>query len=552
MNKTMLWAALGLCAAVHVYAEPLTQISAGHIYTQDPHQPVVESMLVDSTRGIVVALGTREQMAQRAPAAKRLDLGTASVIPGLVDAHGHLLNQGLSMARADLVGTKSKAGVIERLQAKAVDLGPDSWLLGRGWDQNDWPVAEFPTAADLDAAFPDRPVFLRRVDGHAAWANSRALASTAKDLSGNWQPEGGRILRDAQGQATGVFIDAAIALIAKQVPIPSDAEMRQAFLTAMNEAASLGLTGVHDMGISLRQFEVLRKLDQTEGLPIRVYAHADGDAAALQALCGLGTVGAAGDRLQLRAVKMYVDGALGSRGARLLEDYSDEPGNRGLWLTEPARFEELVRRASDCGLQIATHAIGDGANRMVLDTYARVKGDALPAARWRIEHAQIVTPKDLARFAELGVIASMQPTHATSDMPWVPARLGPNRISGAYAWKTLLNSGARMAFGSDFPVEAVSPLLGLYAAMSRQDLDQQPPGGWLPEQRLSLAEAVAAFTTGAAYASFQEGQLGRLSPGFQADFVVFGSDPFDADARSVVDLAVRQTWVAGQQMYPQR
>lgn len=551
MTMKAISALVAMCLAVSLHAEPLTQISAGKIYTQDPHQPAVESMLVDSERGIVVALGTRAEMSGRAPSATQLDLGSASIIPGLVDAHGHLLGLGLGMARADLMGTASKAEVIVRLRAKATELDPGSWLLGRGWDQNDWPGTEFPTATDLDAAFPDRPVFLRRVDGHAGWANTRALAKASKDLNGDWQPDGGRILRDAQGQPTGVFIDAAIGLIAQQIPQPSKNEMRQAFRAAMTYAAAKGLTGVHDMGISLAQFEILRELDRTEGLPIRVYAHADGDAAALQALCGLGSVGAPGDRLQLRAVKMYVDGALGSRGARLLEDYSDEAGHRGLWLTEPARFEELVRRASECGLQIATHAIGDGANQMVLDTYAKVKGDDLAAARWRIEHAQIVDPADLSRFAQLGVIASMQPTHATSDMPWVPARLGPNRLSGAYAWKSLLDSGAHLAFGSDFPVERVSPLLGLYAAISRQDLAQQPVDGWLPEQRVSLAEAIAAFSTGAAYASFEEGQMGRLSPGFQADFVVFGSDPFAAQARQVVDLPVLQTWVGAKQVHAQ-
>ncbi len=542
---------LALILAAQVQSAPLVQINAERIRTQDPHQPIVESMLIDADRGIVVALGTREAMAERAPQAEQRNLDTATIIPGLIDAHGHLLGQGLGMARADLVGTQSIAEVIERLQAKAAELPADAWLLGRGWDQNDWETADFPTAADLDAAFPDRPVFLRRVDGHAAWANSRALAVAKRDLSGDWQPDGGRILRELAGNPSGVLVDTAIGLVEQHIPQPGRDELRQAYLAAMNYAAAKGLTGVHDMGLSFAHFEVLRELEGAGELPIRVYAHANGDALALRALCAFGPYGQAGGRLQLRAVKLYVDGALGSRGARLLADYSDEPGHRGLWVTKPKPFEQLVRRADACGLQIATHAIGDEANRMVLDTYARVKGADLATARWRIEHAQIVSPADLDRFAELGVIASMQPTHATSDMPWVPARLGPDRLDGAYAWKHLLNSGARLAFGSDFPVERVSPLLGLYAALTRQDLQQQPRGGWLPDQKLTLGEALAAFTTGAAYASFEEGQIGRLSPGYQADFVVMQRDPFDLPARQIVDLRVEQTWVAGQPVYQQ-
>ena len=540
---------LALALGLPVCAEPLVQISAAKIYTQDPHQAVVESMLVDSRRGIVVALGTRAEMAQRAPDARLVDLGSATVTPGLIDAHGHLLGQGLGMARADLVGTRSKGEILERLRLKAAELPPESWLLGRGWDQNDWENAAFPSAADLDRAFPNRPVFLRRIDGHAGWANSAALARVKRDLSGEWQPEGGRILRDGSGKPTGVFVDAAIALVEREIPQPTKAEIRQAFAVAMQFAASSGLTGVHDMGMSFAQFEVLRQMDREDALPIRVYAHADGDALALRALCALGPFGKAGDRLQLRAVKLYMDGALGSRGARLLADYSDEPGNRGIWVTEPAQLEALVRRADQCGLQVATHAIGDEANRVVLDTYARVKGERLAAARWRVEHAQIVDPSDLGRFAELGVIASMQPTHATSDMPWVPARLGPDRLGGAYAWREMLKTGSHLAFGSDFPVEAVSPLLGLYAAITRQDLDQLPRGGWLPDQRLDLAEALAAFTVGAAYASFEEGQIGRLSPGFQADLVAFDADPFDVSARAIVDLTIEQTWVAGKPVF---
>jgi len=321
---------------------------------------------------------------------------------------------------------------------------------------------------------------------------------------------------------------------------------RRAYALAFANLVANGLTGVHDAGVSRDDLQVLRELADAGELPLRIYAMADAGGAALDALCRDGLYAHAGGRLQMRAVKLYVDGALGSRGAALNADYSDDPGNRGLFVTAPEEFRRLVAKASGCGVQVATHAIGDRGNRLVLDTYAQVLGDAASGDhRWRIEHAQIVDPADIARFATLHVIASMQPTHATSDMPWAQARLGRERLAGAYAWRRFVEAGVPLALGSDFPVEQVSPLLGLYAAVTRQDLAGKPRSGWLPAQRLSLAEAVRGFSAGAAFAQFAESQLGNIAIGRRADFTVLGEDPFSIAARGIPRDRIEATIVDG-------
>jgi predicted amidohydrolase YtcJ len=509
----------------------------------------VEAMLVGSD-GRILALGPFAALSAQHPDAGRHDLGATVVLPGLIDAHGHLLNLGLALMSADLAGARSKDEVVQRLQRFAATLPEGAWLTGRGWDQNLWPEAEFPTAADLDAAFPDRPVWLRRVDGHAAWGNSAALLAATRELSGDWHPEGGRILRDDQGRATGVLIDTAMGLI--QAPAPDTAVKRRALELAVAEAARLGLTGVHDAGVSLEILGYLREMADAGRLPIRVYAMADGDGPTLDWLCQHGPYRHPGGRLQMRAVKLYADGALGSRGAALIEDYSDEPGNRGLLVTSEERLRAAVAKAVRCGIQANTHAIGDRANRMVLDLYQELVPDGERAARrFRIEHAQIVARDDLPRFAELGVIASMQPIHATSDMPWAGLRVGRDRLYGAYAWQRLRESGARLAYGSDFPVEPVNPALGLYAALTRQDADGEPPGGWLPDQRQDLGATLHGFTLGAAYAGFAEDEVGSLAPGKRADFIVLEQDPFALEAPALRTLQVQSTWVDGVPVNPQ-
>lgn len=528
-------------------AQAQTLFHNAHFHGPDPAQAPATALLVGAD-GRIRALGTASELAELATAADRVDLGGGHVLPGLIDAHGHLLNLGFALLSADLVGADSKDEVLARLRAFEARLPAGAWLTGRGWDQNRWPGAQFPTAADLDAAFPDRPVWLRRIDGHAGWANSAAMALAGRELSGQWQPDGGRILRDADGKATGVLIDAAMALVGGAEPAPDEATRLRALELALAEAARLGLTGVHDAGVSLDTLRLLRGLADQDRLPLRVYAMADGDAEALDWLCREGRYRHPGGRLEMRSVKLYMDGALGSRGAALLRDYSDEAGNRGLLVTPRERIEAAIAKAAGCGIQANTHAIGDRGNRLVLDAYARVLDGDDGAARFRVEHAQVLGEPDIPRFAELGVIASMQPIHATSDMPWAQARLGRQRLSGAYAWQRLAGTGARLAFGSDFPVEPVNPWFGLYAAITRQDADGQPPGGWLPDQRLELAAALRGFTVDAAFAGFAENEVGALAPGLRADFIVLPADPYTLSPARLRDLTVTSTWLDGRQV----
>ena len=544
----LLAAALAAPSLAHAAGE-VTVLRAARIHTENPAQPLAEAMAFDS-EGKVLALGDAATLKAQFPDAAALDLPDATVVPGLIDAHGHLPNLGLFLQRADLTDTTSKAEIIERLKAFEKNLGPGEWLLGRGWDQNDWAVQEFPIAADLDAAFPDRAVWIERIDGHAYWANSAALKASPRALDGDWQPEGGQIIRDAQGQPTGIFVDGAVGLIEGQVPALDDAATERMLAAATQYAVARGLTGVHDAGVSLQQLRAFQRLADKGDLPLRVYAMADGDSDALAWLCKNGPYHHAGGRLDMRSLKLYADGALGSRGAALIEDYSDQHGHRGLLVTPPDQLERLMRQARGCGLQVGTHAIGDRGNRIVLDAYAKVLGDEATTTdhRWRIEHAQVIAPEDIPRFGQMHVIAAMQPTHATSDMPWAETRVGPERIAGAYAWRQLLDSGALLALGSDFPVESVDPRLGLHAAVTRTDLEGHPPGGWRPQERLTREEALRGFTLDAAYAGFAEDEVGSLEVGKRADFVVLGADPL-ADDVPLATLPVRATYVDGEAVY---
>ncbi|GAA3932637.1 amidohydrolase [Luteimonas lutimaris] len=542
------------CLAATAQAADVHLLTAAHIHTSNPDQPQAQAMAWDES-GRVLAVGDADDLQARYPDAEHIDAGDATVVPGLIDAHGHLMGLGYALMQADLVGANDKAEVIARLRAYEKTLPDDAWLLGNGWDQNDWPEKTFPTAADLDAAFPDRPVWLDRVDGHAGWANSAAMKAVeaampdGESLAGDWQPDGGRILR-ADGKATGVFVDGAMDLVGKVLPEPDAAYRTQALERALAAAARDGLTGVHDMGVSADNLALYRQFADAGKLTLRIDAYANGDSKALDDLCQHGAYHHPDGRLEMRGVKLFIDGALGSRGAALLADYSDEPGNRGLLVTDPETYEGIVRKARGCHLQVATHAIGDRGNRIVVDTYERVLGDdAKSDHRWRVEHAQIVSPEDIPRFAPLGIIASMQPTHATSDMPWAEERLGKERLFGAYAWQRFLHSGAHLALGSDFPVESPDPRLGLYAAVTRQDRDGQPPGGWLPDQRLSAAEALRGFTADAAYAGFDEKEVGRLAPGLRADFVILAADPLAVPASQLDDLQIESTWLDGKPVY---
>jgi predicted amidohydrolase YtcJ len=535
-------------------AAAVVLIANARIYTADSDGSVLEpgAMAIGGS-GEILAIGKQAGLQDgfgQAAAATVIDMGGRAVLPGLIDSHGHLHGLALAFTRADLVGTASKAEILARLQDFAADLPADSWLLGRGWDQNDWPEAEMPDRGDLDAAFPDRPVWLGRIDGHAGWANSRALAAADRDLAGDWQPDGGRIHRDGQGRPTGILVDHAMTLIDSIVPpVPEDL-LDAALDTALHRLLSLGLTGVHDPGIDREILALYQRKLAIGKLPLRVYAMADGIGETLDWLCTRGAFVDPSQRLIMRAVKLYADGALGSRGAALLADYSDEPGNRGLLFRDDGQMEGDLRRVLSCGLQAAVHAIGDAANRQVLDAFERVLPDFPDnPGRHRIEHAQILHPDDIPRFAGLGIIAAMQPTHATSDMYWAEDRLGAGRLAGAYAWNSLRARAARLAFGSDFPVEKVDPMLGIHAAVTRQDLAGWPDGGWRPGERLSREQALRAFTIDAAWAAFMDDMVGSLEVGKQADFIVLDRDVMRVPADQIPQVRVEQTWVGGQRVY---
>jgi hypothetical protein len=505
-----------------------------------PDRPYAEALAVQ--QGRIVALLDDEAVKRHAAhgvEVRRLSGRLAS--PGLVDAHAHIHGYGAMRQQVDLTGTGTLQETLERVARYAERLPGDGWVLGRGWDQNDWPETAWPDADALERAVPGRPCALSRIDGHALWVNRTALERAGID-DDTADPPGGRILRDAQGVATGILIDEAERLVREEIPPPSDADIEQALELAARELMAVGLTGVHDMGMEQRVWSAMVRLAEQGRFPLRVYAYAVADDPLAARLLKEGPIHEG--NLHLIGIKVWADGALGSRGARLLDPYDDEPGTRGVWVTSPDEIARTVRRTVEAGLQPAVHAIGDAANRAALDAFESAgAGTGLPP---RLEHAQILHPDDLPRLASLGVVASMQPTHATSDMPWVERRLGEGRLEGGYAWKTLLDGGALLAFGSDFPVESIDPRLGMYAAITRQDLSGHPPGGWRAWERLTPEEALTAFTAGVAEAVGAGDQLGRLTPGAWCDVTVFASDWLEGDPADLVEAEVISVIVGGE------
>lgn len=468
-----------------------------------------------------------------------------TMIPGLIDAHGHVLSYGLGLLNVDLVGTTTEQEAAERVRAFAEENQQLEWIQGRGWNQVLWDSNEFPTAASLDALVADRPVWLRRVDGHAGWANTAAmeLAGFTRDFE---DPTGGQIIRDASGEPTGVFIDTAMSYISSMVPETSYQEIKLGLSTAMESLATFGLTSVHDAGVGSQEVAAYKELAEESPLPIRVNVMLSASDPLYLDRLSEGHFRSTDDTLAINSVKVVADGALGSRGAALIEDYSDEPGNRGLLRYNDERLEYLMRAAMNEGFQVNTHAIGDAANMIVLDNYEQlIEETDSRAMRHRVEHAQILRYEDILRFAELGVIPSMQATHATSDKNMAQDRLGEVRIQGAYAWRKLMNSGARIANGSDFPVEHPNPFYGLHASVTRQDKENDPAGGWFPEESMTTEEAFASFTIDAAYAAHQEKILGSLEAGKKADFILLDRDIFEVDPRQLWQTQVLQTWVNG-------
>lgn len=524
-------------------------VTNAHIYTSDVNRPVAEALAVRGGR-IAFVGSNRGALALAGPRTERLDLSGKTVITGMVDAHAHLLGLGQALRTVDLVGTRSYDEVIARVVERAKTARPGEWIRGRGWDQNDWADTRFPTHAALSRAVPNNPVYLTRVDGHAALVNARAL-ELAQVTAATPDPTGGRFIRDSANNPTGVLVDAAQGIVGRVVPAPSRAELREQTLAAIAEANRWGLTGIHDAGVAPEGIAVYEELAKEGRYSLRNYVMVRSSDSVLDEVLQRGPQKALYDgRLWIRAIKLVADGALGSRGAALLEPYSDDPGNIGLITTPPERIRSVAVRALKAGFQVNVHAIGDRANRLVLDQFEAAFRE-VPTAdhRFRIEHAQILRYQDIPRFAELDVIPSMQGSHQTSDMYWVPNRLGWARAQGAYAWRSLLNTGVVIPNGSDFPVEAVNPLISFHSFFTRQDADNFPPGGWMPEQRTTREEALLSITLWPAYAAFMENESGSLTIGKYADFVVLDRDIMTIAPEEVLGTRVLMTVLGGRAVY---
>jgi predicted amidohydrolase YtcJ len=521
----------------------------GRVYTVDDSRPMVSAFAVQNGR-IVFAGSDREVRALAGSRTRVVDAGGGTVVPGMVDAHAHLLGLGVSLRNVALAGSKTYEEVIARVVERAKTAKPGEWILGRGWDQNLWPEKKFPTHEALTRALPNNPVVLTRIDGHAILANAMAM-SAAKVTAATRDPEGGRIERLADGSPAGVFVDNAESLIGRAVPGSTTAQTREAILAAVAEANKWGLVGIHDAGESQRTIDIFESLARAGKFNLRNYVMVSGDSADVAHYFAVGPRSALYDgHIWVRAIKLYSDGALGSRGAALLAPYSDDHGNTGLLVTPPAELQRIATGALRRGFQVAVHAIGDRGNRVVLDAYdAALK--AVPTAdhRFRVEHAQVISPQDIPRFATLGVIPSMQASHQTSDMRWAETRVGPERIKGAYAWRSLLNTGVIIPNGSDFPVEEVNPLISFHSAVSRQDASNWPPGGWYPDQVMTREEALKAMTIWPAYAGFQEKVMGSITPGKYADFVILDRDIMTVPASEILATRVMSTWIGGKAVY---
>ena len=519
------------------------------IYTVDDSRPVVSAMAVRDGR-VAFSGSVREAMSLKGATTRVVDLKGRTIIPGMVDAHAHLLGLGQSLASVNLVGTKSYDDVIARVTARAKGVPAGTWIIGRGWDQNQWGDTRFPTHDALTRAFPNNPVYLQRVDGHAELANAAAMKAAGITLATR-DPDGGRLERTASGEPTGVFVDNAMALVGRVIPPSTRDENRQAIRAAIAESQKWGLVGLHDAGESRATIDLVEEMAKAGEIPFRLYMMIGDDAGAVAHYLARGPQsGLYDNHLWIRSIKLYADGALGSRGAALLEPYSDDAKNNGLLLTPPAHLQDVATRALRAGFQVNTHAIGDRGNRIVLDAYeAALK--AVPTAdhRFRVEHAQIINHDDIPRFAELGVIPSMQAVHQTSDMYWAGARLGQTRLLGAYPWRSLMNAGVVIPNGSDAPVESINPLFSFHSAVSRQDADNWPAGGWFPEQKMTREEALKSMTIWPAFAAFQESTMGSLTPGKLADFVILDRDIMTVADRDILGTAILATYIGGKVVY---
>ena len=540
-----LLALLALCAALPAHADTMV-VNVNGVTLDEQGRPQRFAALRFGPDGKVKQLYQARD--KRPKTEYQIDGQGRTMIPGLIDAHLHVMAIGFGALTLDLSETRSLAEAQAKIRAYAAAHPDRAWIIGRGWNQELWGLGRFPTAAELDAAVASRPVWLERVDGHAGWANSAALA--AAGVSGATRdPAGGRIERLAGGKPAGVLVDNAADLVGRAVPAPRAGDRDLAFDTAQRLLVARGLTAVADMGTRIEDWQAYRRAGDVGRLKLRLMSYAAGIDALL--LIGGSEPGPwlYDDRLHLNGVKLYLDGALGSRGAWLKAPYADDPGNTGLPLLGEAQLKNLMSRAAMDGYQVAVHAIGDRANAELIDAIedlaATYKGDR----RWRIEHAQIVDPVDIPRIGRLGIIASMQPIHQVSDRTMAEARLGPNRLAGAYAWNSIAAAGSRLAFGSDAPVELPDPFAGIAAALTREDSQGRPAGGWQPQERIDRAAALAGYTTGAAAAGLAETRFGRLAPGLRADFVFIDVDPLLATPANIRQARVLETWIGGERVF---
>lgn len=532
-----------------------TMIVNANGYTLNSRNEVVQfKALAFDDNGRILAVGSVADVGAKAPSARQVDMQGRTVIPGLIDAHGHIFGLGEMISELDLTTSVSLQGAQDAVAAYAKANAGSPWLVGRGWNQEIWKLGRFPTAAELDKVESTRPVVLSRVDGHATWVNTKAL-QLAGITDQTPDPAGGKIMRDATGKATGILVDAASALVDKHIPKKTEAQARAVLDKSLARIAAMGLTSVHDAGMGVAEDQLYREYASNGKLTTRVVAMIGDTGKDFDILAAKGPVLNFGKdkAYTMRSVKLYSDGALGSRGAAMIAPYSDEAKTHGLLFRKAGDIHAMMEKAMKKGFQVNVHAIGDAGNRQVLDGFARlVKQTGTQNLRHRIEHAQVVAPSDIPRFKTIGIIPSMQPTHATSDMNMAEARVGAERIKGAYAWRTFLHQGSRVACGSDFPVESPNPFFGLHAAVTRQDAAGKPVAGWYPNEAMSLKEALRCFTLDAAWAGHQEKDTGSLEVGKYADFIVIDHDLFTMPTYDIHKVGVLQTWMGGRQVYEKK